>query len=45
VSPVDVGVLVFTKERGLAEKFVEFAASEQGRAIFKKHHYTVDPPK
>ena len=45
VSPVDVGVLVFSKDRGLAEKFVEFAASEQGRAIFKKHHYRIEPPQ
>jgi ABC-type molybdate transport system substrate-binding protein len=44
VSTVDVGVLTFTKNRKLAEKFVEFAASQQGRAIFKKHLYRVEPP-
>jgi len=45
VSTVDVGVLTFTKNRPLAEKFLEFAASEQGQAIFKKHLYRVEPPK
>ncbi len=45
ISTVDIGVLKFTKNRELAEKFVEFAASEQGRAIFKKHLYSVEPPK
>lgn len=43
ISTVDVGVLKFTSNRHLAEEFVEFAASEQGRAIFKKHLYSVDP--
>jgi molybdate transport system substrate-binding protein len=45
ISTVDVGVLTFTKNRSSAEKFVEFAASEQGRAIFKKHLYRIEPPK
>jgi molybdate transport system substrate-binding protein len=45
ISSVDVGVLSFTVNRSLAEEFVEFAASEQARAIFKKHFYRVDPPQ
>jgi len=44
-STVDIGVLKFTKNRALAEKFAEFAASEKGRAIFAKHHYSTEPPK
>jgi len=44
VSTVDIGVLTFTKNKSLAEKFVEFAASEHGQAIFKKHFYRVEPP-
>jgi molybdate transport system substrate-binding protein len=43
VSTVDIGILKFTKNRQLAEKFMEFLISEQGREIFKKHKYTVDP--
>jgi molybdate transport system substrate-binding protein len=45
ISTVNVGVLAFTENRSLAEKFVEFATSEQGRAIFKKHLYRVEQPK
>ena len=45
ISTVDIGVLKFTKYRELAEKFVEFVASERGRDIFRKHNYSVDPPK
>ena len=45
ISTVDVGVLKFTQNRELVEKFVEFAASHQGQEIFKKHLYRVKPPK
>jgi len=45
ISTIDIGVLKFTKDRELAEKFVEFAASVSGRDIFIKHNYTVDPPQ
>jgi molybdate transport system substrate-binding protein len=44
VSTVDLAVLNCTQKRLLAEQFVRFAASEQGQAIFKKHHYTVTLP-
>lgn len=44
VSTVDIGVLAFTKNKSLSEKFLEFAASGQGQAIFKKHFYRVEPP-
>ncbi len=45
ISTVDIGVLSFTKNRSLAEEFVEFAASARGRNIFRKHNYTVEPPQ
>lgn len=45
ISTVNVGVLSFTKNRSLAEKFVQYAASGRGRDIFVKHNYTVDLPK
>jgi len=45
ISTVDIGVLTFTQNRELAEKFVEFAASVRGRNIFRKHNYTVEPPE
>lgn len=45
ISTVDAGVLTFTKNRELAEKFVELACSERGREIFKRHDYRVDRPE
>lgn len=45
ISTVDVAVLDFARNRTLAEQFAQFAASEQGRAIFTKHHYTVELPQ
>lgn len=44
ISTVDIGVLSFSKNKPLAEKFVDFAASEQGQAIFRKHNYTTEAP-
>ena len=45
ISTVNIGVLAFTDDRSLAEKFVEFAASDGGKVIFTKHLYTVDAPQ
>ena len=43
ISTVNVGVLSFTKNRSLAEKFVEFVVSEAGQAIFAEHDYRTEP--
>jgi len=43
ISTVNVGVLSFTKNRLLAEKFVEFAVSEAGQAILAEHNYRTEP--
>jgi len=32
-------------EKELAESFVDFVTSEQGRGIFKKHNYSTEPPE
>ena len=45
ISTVDVGVLKFTENRKLAEKFVDFLVSEQGQGIFEKHNYRTTPPQ
>jgi molybdate transport system substrate-binding protein len=45
ISTVDIGVLTFTKQKELAEKFVDFATGESGRAIFQKYHYRTTPPQ
>lgn len=45
ISTVDIGILTFTKNHALSEKFVEFTTSDRGQAIFKKHLYTVNAPE
>ena len=45
ISTVDIGVLKFTKHQEIAERFVDFVTSEAGKAILKKHHYSIEPPK
>lgn len=40
ISTIPIASLVFAEQPELAKKFVEFAASDEGRAIFEKHHYT-----
>ena len=45
ISRVAIGVLASTKEADLAKRFIDFLTGEQGKATFRKHHYTVDPPK
>ena len=45
ISTVDIGVLKFTENKELAEKFIESVTSVRGRDIFKKYRYTVDPPR
>ena len=42
VSAVDIGVLKFTRDRELAEKFVDFLTSETGKKIFEKHNYRTE---
>jgi molybdate transport system substrate-binding protein len=44
ISTVPVGVLQFSEHKNLAGRFIQFASSEEGRAIFRKHNYRVDPP-
>jgi molybdate transport system substrate-binding protein len=45
MSTVDVGVLKFTKDKELAEKFVAFLTSARGKEIFTKHEYRTEPPE
>lgn len=45
VSEVALAVLSFSTQRDLAEKFLAFAASDAGRALFVKHRYRVERPR
>jgi ABC-type Fe3+ transport system substrate-binding protein len=42
---VDIGVLKFTRNRELAEKFVDFITSKRGQEVFEKHNYSTKPPE
>jgi len=41
VCSVPVGVLKFTSHPALADAFLEFIAGDEGKAIFRKHGYTL----
>jgi len=43
ISTVNIGVLTFTKNRALAEEFVEFVVSDAGQAILAEHNYRTEP--
>ncbi len=43
VGEMQVAVSAYSTDIGSAEKFVNFASSAEGKEIFKKHGYIVDP--
>lgn len=45
ISTVAAGVLKSSQQPQLAEELVEFIASDEGKAIFQKHHYTTELPE
>jgi molybdate transport system substrate-binding protein len=45
ISTVPIGVLRSSKHPELAQAFVEFITSQQGREVFAKHHYSTTLPK
>lgn len=45
ISPIVLGALKFSKYPAEAKQFLEFVASDEGKAIFRKHGHTVDPSK
>jgi len=44
ISTVAVGVLGSSEDPRTAAAFVAFLTSPEGRAVFRKHHYTVESP-
>ena len=45
VLTVPVGVLRFTKNRELAQSFMQLVSGKEGKQVFAKHGYTVSLPK
>ncbi len=44
ISTVAIGTLKSTENPELAAKFVEFITSDEGKAVFKRHHYATTLP-
>ena len=45
ISHVAVAVLASSTKSSVAEKFAKFLASDRGKWIFRKHHFTTTKPK
>lgn len=43
IGYIPIAISKFTKDKLLAQKFINFLISIDGRAIFKKYHYLMDP--
>ncbi len=43
VGYIPIAISTFTKQRALAQKFIDFILSDEGRAVFKKYHYFMSP--
>ncbi len=43
IGYIPIAISQFTTNRALAQKFIDFLLSNEGRAIFKKYHYFMTP--
>lgn len=43
IGYIPIAVSKFTANRALAQRFIDFILSDEGRAIFKKYHYFMNP--
>jgi len=43
IGYIPVAVSTFTSDRPLAQKFIDFLLSEEGKSIFRKYHYFMSP--
>jgi len=43
IGYIPIAVAKFTADRGLAQKFIDFILSGEGKAFFKKYHYFLSP--
>lgn len=44
VRNIPAAVTVYSQQREAAQKFIDFLVSDEGKSIFKKHGYSVEPP-
>ncbi|MDD3553521.1 MAG: molybdate ABC transporter substrate-binding protein [Deltaproteobacteria bacterium] len=43
IGYIPIAISAFSKNRDLAQRFIDFILSEEGRAIFQKYHYLMTP--
>ncbi|MFN4131728.1 MAG: molybdate ABC transporter substrate-binding protein [Caldimicrobium sp.] len=43
IGYIPIAISKFTKNRELAQKFIDFILSDEGKAIFRKYHYFMTP--
>ena len=43
VGYIPIAVSRYTQDKGSAQKFIDFILSDEGKAIFRKHHYFMTP--
>jgi molybdate transport system substrate-binding protein len=43
IGYIPIAVSRYTKDRGAAQKFINFILSDEGKAIYKKYHYFITP--
>jgi len=43
VGYISIAISKFTKDKILSQKFIDFMLSQQGKTIFRKYHYLMDP--
>lgn len=44
VRSIPAAITVYSEKRAEAQQFIDFLISEEGKAIFAKHGYSVEPP-
>jgi molybdate transport system substrate-binding protein len=43
IGYIPIAISKFTSNRPLAQKFIDFLLSDEGKTLFKKHHYFMNP--
>ena len=43
VGYIPIAISKYTKDRGAAQKFIDFLLSDEGKAIYRKYHYFMTP--
>jgi molybdate transport system substrate-binding protein len=42
IGYIPIAISKFTRDKALAQKFIDFLLSPHGKSVFRKHHYLMD---